>query len=471
MLAYWTGRDPERVDRLFRASALMRPKWDRSIGEGKLYGTTTVMFAVNTTTTVYEPSPAPPPASQPPQRHNPHGERDSGTSASATTTPGVADENGRKPAPGATCGVVAATGAQRGGAELLDDVRAFIARFVVMSNHQRVAVALWAAHTHAMEAAESTPYLDVTSAEKRSGKTRLFETLELLVPRPLRTANISVAALFRLVAEEGPTVFVDEVDAIFKRGRGGDPSQEELRALINAGHRRGAEAVRMVGQGAGMFAKRFPVFGAKALAGIGELPDTIADRGIPIRLRRATPGERRERFRRRRVEPEGHVLRDGLAAWLEPLLDTLVEADPALPEALGDRAADGWEPLFAIADAAGGEWPALAREAAVALADDGQEASDSLGVRLLADIREVFGADDRVTSVNLASRLAALEESPWGDLYGKALDARGLARRLKPYGVSPRTIRLDDGSTPKGYKREQFEDAWARYCPTEGGAS
>lgn len=356
---------------------------------------------------------------------------------------------------------------------LLVDVGAFVERFVRFARPpQLVAVVLWIAHAHAADAAEATPYLAVTSPEKRSGKTRLLEVLELLVPRPLRTANISTASLFRTIADTAPTVFVDEVDSLF--GRKGAPEHEDMRALLNAGHRRGAEVVRMVGQSTAMKAVKFPVFGPKVLAGIGQLPDTIGDRSIVIRLQRQAPGERVARFRRRVVEREGSAIAARLARLLEPLIDDLREAWPDLPDALNDRAADGWEPLLAIADAASGEWPSSARSAALEL--EGHAAAlqtdDSLGVRLLRDIHFVLEArgEDRITTADLLIGLVALEEAPWGDLGGKAITARRLGDMLRRYEIKSRTIWLRDGTSAKGYLSEQFEDAWNRYTPHDVGS-
>ncbi len=348
---------------------------------------------------------------------------------------------------------------------LLDEAGAFVERFVRFNRPaQRVAVTLWLAHAHAVEAADSTPYLAVTSPEKRSGKTRLLEVLELLAPRPLRTANISTAALFRTIADTSPTLFIDEVDALFSRR--GAPEFEDMRGLLNAGHRRGADVVRMVGQGTAMKAERFSVFGAKVLAGIGELPETVADRSIIIRLQRQAPGERVGRFRRRDVEPVAGDLRDRLAEWLAPLVADLREARPELPDELNDRAADGWEPLFAIANAARGDWPERARAAALELSAGLQaDASESLGVRLLRDIRTAFaeGDADRMSTAAIIAALVKMDEAPWGDLRGKPLDTRTLARLLKQYDIFSRSIRLADNSTPKGFHRDQFEDAWNRY--------
>jgi hypothetical protein len=127
--------------------------------------------------------------------------------------------------------------------------------------------------------------------------------------------------------------------------------------------------------------------------------------------------------------------------------------------------------LFALADLAGGEWPAGARSAALALSA-GREGDDaSYGVRLLADVRVVLdeAGTDRMGSSTLCAALNAVEESPWGGWNdGKGIGARDLARRMREYDVVPGTVRLPDGSQSKGYRREKFADARARYCPSEG---
>ncbi len=233
-------------------------------------------------------------------------------------------------------------------AVLLDDVRAFVRRFVVLTATQADAVALWVAHTHVFDAFGITPYLAVTSAEKRSGKTRLPEVLELLIREPLPTANISDAALFRVTNDKQPTLLVDEVDALFSNKL----PREELRGILNAGYRSGAVVHRMGGSN-NTSLQTFSVYCPKAFAGIGNcLPDTISDRSIPISLKRRTRDESVERFRLRDVEAEGHALRDRLTDWLEPQRDHLHASRPRLPDELDDRAQDVWEPLLAIADIA-----------------------------------------------------------------------------------------------------------------------
>jgi Protein of unknown function (DUF3631) len=349
-------------------------------------------------------------------------------------------------------------------ATLLEDVRTFIRRFVVLDDAQADAVTLWAAHTHIFDAFGITPYLAITSAEKRSGKTRLLEVLELVVREPLQTANISDAALFRVVAERSPALLMDEVDAVFK-----SREREELRGLLNAGYRRGAVAHRMGGAN-NRTLETFPVFCPKAFAGIGDcLPDTITDRSIPIRLKRRTRSEHVERFRLRDVEPEGHALRDRLADWLEPQHDYLAASRPELPDELDDRAQDVWEPLLAIAHVAGGDRPDRARSAALALSTGDEREDDSIIATLLRDIHAFFvdNGHDRVRTADLLTHLHTIEESPWGEWYGKTLSAHGLSRLLKPYRIKTMPVRVE-GETVRGYKREQFADAFARALSVTG---
>jgi Protein of unknown function (DUF3631) len=349
--------------------------------------------------------------------------------------------------------------------ELLDSIASVLRRFVVLSEAQRDVQALWALHTHATDAADSTPYLDISSAEKQSGKSRDLEVLEQLVARPMAAVNCSDAAMFRaLSGDAGPaTLLYDEVDALF--GRDAAKTKEEQRGLLNAGWRRGAVVWRCVGDGSNQVSTPFPVFGPKALAGIGELPETIADRCIPIRLRRRRPDEQVERGRYKTILAACEPLKRGAERWAREYTDKLRHAEPELPEELSDRAQDGAEPLLAIADLAGGEWSQRARRALVELHADRADEGESWGVRLLAAIREAFGEDDRLSTSELLARLKLDDEAPWGT-WGKAdagLTPRGLAKLLGPYGVRSRPIRFAADGVAKGYKAAQFEDAWERY--------
>lgn len=353
------------------------------------------------------------------------------------------------------------------GRALLDDVVAFIRRYVVLTSEQGDAAALWVAHTWAFAAAEATPYLHVTSVEKESGKTQFLEALELVAVRPIKTGRTTAAALARAVAQEPPpTLLLDESDNAFRRDR---EYVAALLGVLNDGYRRGGKTMLCLPP---KWELGFlSVFGPKAIAGIGELPDTVASRSIRLELKRRTRGESIERFRRRQVEAAADPLCARLAAFAEAHIDSLAQARPELPDQLGDRSQDVWEPLLAIADLAGNGWSERARRAALVLSKQIAPDDDSLGVRLLADIRRIFDVRgcDRLATSALIGALAADEEGPWADWHGSGpIPARALATILKPYGVRSRTIRLDGGETPKGFHREQFEDAWSRYLPSEG---
>jgi Protein of unknown function (DUF3631) len=350
------------------------------------------------------------------------------------------------------------------GSVLLDQVEAMLARFVAFpSDEARIAVTLWVAHTHALTAFECTPRLAFLSPEPGSGKTRAMEILELLVLRPLLTVNVTPAYLFRKVADEQgpPTILYDEIDTVFGPKA---KDNEDIRGMLNAGYRRGATAGRCVIKGKTVEVEELPAFAAVALAGLDDLPDTIMSRSIVIRMRRRAPSERIESYRRRVHQDEGHELRDQLAAWVSVVRANLQDAWPDLPKSIEDRNADVWEPLLAIADAAGGHWPERARATAVTLVKAAQTSAGGFGVQLLADLRTVFGDEPAMTTEAIIEALCALDESPWADIRGKALDARSLSRRLGKYGIKPKVIRLGD-KTHRGYDRADLHDSWVRYLP------
>jgi hypothetical protein len=354
------------------------------------------------------------------------------------------------------------------GEELLERLVWFIRRYVALSEEQALLSALWVVHTHTLDAADTTAYINVKSAEKRSGKTRLLEVLSLLAAGSWLTGRVTAAVLVRKVAAEVPALLLDESDAAFKGDR---EYAETLRGVLNAGFRRGGVTSLCVGQGANITYEDFAVYCPKVIAGIGKLPDTVADRSIPIELRRRRPSEKVERFRLRKVGPEALPIQHDVRVWAQRHLDSLSTAEPDLPDELDDRAQDIMEPLLAIADEVGGEWPERSRRAAVGLlTGEEREDAESLGIRLLRDVRGVFDdkGGDKLPTVKLLEALNAMEEAPWGSLRGEALDARGLARLLKPYGVKPEKLREGEG-TFRGYRRGSFEDAWVRYLSVSPG--
>lgn len=250
-------------------------------------------------------------------------------------------------------------------AKLLDDVEAYIRRYVYMTDAQYVALTMWVAHTYAIDAADCTPYIHISSEGPRAGKTRSLEVLELVVRNPLRTADITEAAMFHLLSHKTMTLLLDEIDTVF----GGGKKREGLRALLNASYRRGT-LVRRVRGGT---VESYEVFGPKIIAGIGNIPDTIADRSIPIKMERKREHHVVERFYHRDVMEIAGPLTDRLSALFGNsynnlgFITHLKECRPERMEILNDRQNDSWESLVCLADYVGGGWGERVRKAAFEL--------------------------------------------------------------------------------------------------------
>ncbi|RAU99476.1 DUF3631 domain-containing protein [Mycolicibacter senuensis] len=358
---------------------------------------------------------------------------------------------------------------QTAGSRLLDDLENFLARFVVYpSHHARVAHVLWIVHAWLMDHWESTPRIAFLSPEPGSGKSRALEVTEPLVPRPVHAVNTTPAYLFRKVSDEDgrPTILFDEIDTVFGPKA---KDNEDIRGMLNAGHRKGATAGRCVMRGKVVETEELPAYCAVMLAGLDDLPDTIMSRSVVVRMRRRAPGEDVEPWRPRVNHPEAHALRDGLTAWCtSPAVAARLSGDfwPELPDSVTDRDADVWEALLAVADLAGGDWPQRARGAAVALVAASKQKVPSVGVLLLRDIRQAFtdlGAD-QLTTEQLLSELNRMDESPWSTIRrGEPLDSRGLSQRLSKYGIGSKLHAGERGL--RGYTTSQFVDAWSRYLP------
>lgn len=354
------------------------------------------------------------------------------------------------------------------GAMLLDDIEEFLARFVAYpAEAARVAHVLWIAHTWFMDEWESTPRIAFLSPEPGSGKSRALEVTEPLVPRPVHAVNTTPAYLFRKVSDEAgpPTILYDEIDTVFgPRAK----DNEDVRGMLNAGHRKGATAGRCVIRGKNVQTEELPAYCAVALAGLDDLPDTLMTRSIVVRMRRRAPHERIEPWRLRINGVEADKLRERLADWAESR--RLAVTWPEIPAGIEDRNADVWEALLAVADLAGGEWPERARRNAVTLVTQSADRTGSLGVTLLRDLKAVFKGAEKLPTEVILERLHEIDESPWADLRGKPLDSRGLSRRLGKYGVKPKPLR-DGEAVFRGYDAADLADPWSRYVTAETGPS
>lgn len=339
------------------------------------------------------------------------------------------------------------------GAELLNEICTAIRQYLILPKGSMEVLALWAVHTHVFKCFAHTPRLAITSPEKGCGKTTTLDVLAELVARPLPTSNATVAVVFRVVEMAAPTLLIDEADTFLKQN-------DELRGILNSGNKRNADVARTVGDN--HEPRRFSTWTPTAIAMIGQLPDTLEDRSVVVTLRRRKHTELVKQFRSERADELRQIVRK-ITRWVADNRDALTASDPGTGT-LFNRAADKWRPLLAIADCAGGDWPATIRN--IAEAAEAAKQDQSTRTMLLSDIRALFEicpCADRIGSTNLAAELAAIEGRPWAEWRnGKPITTAGLARLLSPFGISPAT-RRSGAETFKGYLFADFSEAFARY--------
>lgn len=341
-------------------------------------------------------------------------------------------------------------------AQLLDELVREVGRYVVLPEGAAQSIALWVMHTHSHHAAYVSPLLIFSSPSKRCGKSTAMRLLSALVNNPVPVSNITSAALFRYVDREQPTLLLDEADTYMR-------DSDDIRGVINCGHTRTeAYVIRCVGNS--HEPKKFSTWCPKAIALIGNLHPTLMDRGIIIPMQRKRRDERVERLRGDRLQVFQPLARR-CEVWAQTNVELLRETDPDVPAYLGDRVADNWRPLLAIAEIANWRDPALEAIRGLAPAEDDDE---DISIMLLADLREIFDqrGGDRIASREIATQLNELEDRPWPNFgRGHGIGPRHVAKLLRNYRIRPETLRLGSSTLAKGYRREAFVDAWTRYLP------
>ena len=175
-----------------------------------------------------------------------------------------------------------------------------------LAREQRRDLALWTMHTHCFNCFGHSPRAAITSPEKGCGKTTTLDVLECLVSRPLPTANATASAIFRIVEQSKPTLLIDEADTFLKEN-------DELRGILNTGHRRGGQVLRTVGEDHDRVSSTSSL---SAIAMIGQLPDTLYDRSVVINLRRRKPDESVRPFRSDRAD-DLRVLARKMVRWVQ----------------------------------------------------------------------------------------------------------------------------------------------------------
>ena len=329
---------------------------------------------------------------------------------------------------------------------------------LVMSDDSITAMALWLVFAHCHDLYRHSPYLGIQSPTMRCGKTSALGLVEALAPRPCLVSDATAASLFRLIDQQHPTLIFDELDQKIHRNA-------DLRLLLNAAHNRASSRIVRTVKGE---AVSFDVFGPKALASIGSLPQTVQDRAIVIALRRKRAAET---VRDMPVDPAS-TYRDAhskLARLAGQLRSKIESSAPPAPIGLNDRAFDNWRPLILIADALGGEWPERARQAAINISHHSDRESVDHGEQLVRDIRAVFQEADMppvLTVQQLHRRLLKQSDGRWEEFErGHPLTAGKLGRMLSAFGIASNPMRVN-GRVSRVYRQADFEDVFSRYCPS-----
>jgi putative DNA primase/helicase len=341
------------------------------------------------------------------------------------------------------------------GEDILNALTSTVKRFIVCDDEYAKAVALWIVHTWAIGYSNIAPILMITAPEKRCGKTVLLEFIGKLSLKPLTASSISSSSIYRLVEQVQPTLCIDEADTFLK-------SNEALRGVINSGHTRSSANVILTDPNT-LEVRPFSTFCCKAIAGIGVYADTIMDRSIIVKLRRKLPHESVEKLRF--ADQELFItLKSKILRWVNDHADELANARPKTVYELNDRAADSWEPLFAIADAAGSEWSKIARE--ISLKISGENETQSITTELLSDVREAFAVKrtDRLSTAELLDALFEDEEKPWKTWNrGFEMKSHQLSKKLSEYGIKSKDMRFGGHGVLKGYSLDMFADVFKRY--------
>lgn len=350
-------------------------------------------------------------------------------------------------------------------AVLLDEVVNTILKFVVVDREQAEATALWIAHTYMVDVFNISPLLIINAPEKACAKTLFQTVIADMCFKSLSASNVTPSSLFRSIELWQPTMFFDEADTFFKENN-------DLKGMVNAGNsKKNGFVLRSEAVGDTFEPRKFSVYGAKSIAGIAlekHLPDATMSRGITIKMRRKLPDESVTRLR----DAPSDLFKNIASKLMRIAIgycDEINAARPELPKELSDRAQDNWEPLLAIATCANEDWLKRATAAALSLSSSSNE-SISTGNELLADIQEVFEQQEpgkhagKISTVSLIGQLTEIHDGPWKTYNnGHEISPRQLSKQLSYYDIRPKTVRMGFSDTPKGYSRDQFTDAFARY--------
>ena len=344
---------------------------------------------------------------------------------------------------------------------LIEDIQKYIKRFSTFpAIDYSLPLALWAIGTQVYPHFDSYPYLVVTSATKRSGKTRLAEILSFISSNPVSSGAMTPASMFKTMADERPTIFIDEAESLSSE------AASNMRVVLNMGYRKGQTVRRVVGQEV----REYEVYCPKCFILIGDVYDTLKDRSIIIRMRR---GEAAERFVFEPVKAEGAVLREKIHQWIEENESALINSFTTFKgiEFLTDRDEEIWTPLFVLCQMIAPERIKELQQLAVDIATEktqesrryseleNQEekaADDEYAQRLLRDVASIIDGKKYLPTSEILERLRAIPTAPWRVYKGEGITMHSLSTMLSRFGVAPSNVQIGRGranrKVVKGYR-------------------
>jgi hypothetical protein len=346
---------------------------------------------------------------------------------------------------------------------LIADLVALIRQFIVLDGYKALAVALWIMNTWIFPyVAETNPYLRIVSPDKNCGKTTLLKLIWRLARSGWLVPTMTPAVFVRTLMRDHRTILVDEADALFH-------DNENLRGVLDSANDPDTANVPLNISADGDWTPvEVNVFVPIALCGIGGFMGkmkTLESRSIRIELQRATAAERKSltKARQKWLKEAAAPFLPRLARWAKDNAHLL--AVPAFPGNMDAREEDKWEPLIKISDHIGGVIAEQARTAMLKITGTRSDADQSAAVQLLEDLKTLF--DERhaeeLGSADICEWLAQKDARPWAEFSrGRPITQNGLARLLRPYKITSGSVH-PYGSTIKGYKRKEFEEAWERY--------
>lgn len=352
----------------------------------------------------------------------------------------------------------------------------FLSHYATLADpYHYLPVTLWIIGTYVFQDFDAFPYITITSATKRSGKTRLSELIGFTCAKPRSFSALSAASLFRIIAAEQPTIIFDEAEQLSSE------VQSTLRSVLNTGYRKGQSIPRVV---AGGKVEEFTVYCPKVFVLIGDVYDTLKDRSIIIRMVRSdTP----KRFVTSTAKAEGLQISSKIEHAIKSRKKEIAAAflNHEGSDFLMDRDEEIWTPLFVLCQIFCPDRLEQLKTAAVDIAtektadsrryiqlqkEESRAVDDSYAQKLLLDLYGVMLTEGKViSSTGAVDALRAIPVSPWRKFRGGGIKGNDIVKMLSRFGVRPGRIALGSGrgnrTFRRGYKREDIEAAVRKSNP------